>query len=75
MILRQICPLCKEPSEIEIDDELYRYWRDGLADHKPSATHGVQVIFAHLSADDRELILSGTHSECWDKMFGPESEE
>jgi hypothetical protein len=70
MILEQTCHLCNQPSEIELDDELWACWRDGLANHKPAATHGVQVIFAHLSADDRELIISGTHPECWDKMFG-----
>ena len=29
----------------------------------------IQDIFPELSADDRELLISYTCPECWDKMF------
>lgn len=32
----------------------------------------VQQAFPNMSADGRELLLSGTHPECWDAMMGPE---
>lgn len=30
----------------------------------------VQDAFPNLSAGQRELLISGTHPECWDRMFG-----
>ena len=32
----------------------------------------VQDIFPHLTADEREMILSGTHPACWSKLFPSE---
>lgn len=34
----------------------------------------VQQAFCHWTKDQRELLISGTHSECWDAMFGDEEE-
>lgn len=30
----------------------------------------VQDAFPHMPADEREMIISGTHPTCWDRMFG-----
>jgi len=30
----------------------------------------VQDAFPNMSADERELIISGTHPACWNRMFG-----
>jgi len=35
----------------------------------------VQDAFDYLSADDRELIISRTCSDCWNKLFGEDSQE
>jgi len=32
----------------------------------------IQEAFPRLTADQRELIQSGTHSKCWNEMFGEE---
>ena len=74
-ILIQTCPLCGKPSEIEVDAEKYTAWRQGREEGKSAATHGIQVIFSDRSDADRETILSGTHSDCWDGLFGKEDEE
>jgi hypothetical protein len=29
----------------------------------------IQDIFPNLDADQRELIMTGTHSECWKEIF------
>jgi hypothetical protein len=34
----------------------------------------VQSIFKDLGADERELLISGTCGECWDKLFPKEDE-
>jgi len=35
----------------------------------------LQNAFPTLSAELRQQILTGTHPECWEKMFPPEVEE
>lgn len=35
----------------------------------------IQDCFPSLSRELREQILTGTHPECWEKMFPPEEEE
>lgn len=35
----------------------------------------VQIAFPYLSAEEREMLISGTCKECWDKMFTPDEKE
>ncbi len=35
----------------------------------------IQDAFPYLNANQRELIKTGIHPECWDKMFGNEDNE
>lgn len=35
----------------------------------------VQNIFPQRSNDERELLITGTHPECWDTMFPKEDED
>lgn len=30
----------------------------------------VQDIFPHIPKEEREMLISGTHPECWNEMFG-----
>lgn len=30
----------------------------------------IQDVFPNLSNEDREVMISGTHSDCWKEMFG-----
>lgn len=59
------CMFCNKPNRIEMPDAAFRKWKAGafLQDAWPEAT-----------ADQREVVISGTHAECWDKMFGTEME-
>lgn len=34
----------------------------------------VQAVFHYLLPAERELLITGTHPECWDDMMGPEDE-
>ena len=35
----------------------------------------IQVAMPTLTAEERELLISGTCDTCWDKMFPPENDE
>lgn len=35
---------------------------------KPNRRH-VQDIFPHWPNEDRELLITGTHEECWNRLF------
>jgi hypothetical protein len=38
-------------------------------------TQHVQVAFPDMSAGDRELLISGTHPECWERIFADDGED
>jgi len=35
----------------------------------------IQDAFPYLSTGEREQIMTGTHPECWEKMFPEEDED
>ena len=59
------CSWCKVDNEIIIDIEAYAKWvnREEL----------IQKCFPHLLANEREIIQTGIHPECWNDIF-PEEE-
>ena len=59
------CIRCHETSAITVDADGYRRWRSGRL---------IQEAFPDMSADNWELLISGTHEACWDAMFGTEEE-
>lgn len=61
-----VCRCCNKEKTLPVDSERYQKWRDGK-DY-------IQNLFPELSAEDRELMLSGTCGPCFDKMFPAEEE-
>ena len=59
------CPLCGKANFIEVNEEDYWDWDDGVH---------VQVAFPYLPAEEREMLVSGICPTCWEKMFGKESD-
>jgi hypothetical protein len=59
------CVHCKESNQFRLNFDHYQQWRSGVY---------VQDIFTHLSIDERELLISGTHPECWNEVFGEDDE-
>lgn len=59
-IIRTTCVYCLANSYIEVETEKYERWRGG---------EFVQHVWPEMSAGDRELLISGTHSDCFDEMF------
>lgn len=55
------CMLCGELSGVIVDAEGYDKWVAG---------EFVQDAFPRMPAEDREVLISGTHDECWDNMMG-----
>lgn len=60
------CPICGHENEIQVYPEDYLKWQAGAL---------VQDAFPYLSADDREMLISGICPNCWDKMFNDEEAE
>jgi hypothetical protein len=61
------CPFCDEPHSVEVNASGFQRW----------AINGeyIQNALPELSNDDRELLMTGTCSECWDRVFPEEDEE
>lgn len=59
------CRLCNEEHEIFVDTNDFIDWQEGKY---------VQQVWPNLTADDREVMISGTCGPCFDKMFGDEDE-
>lgn len=56
-----ICPFCGEAYFTPVRNCDYEAWENGEL---------AQNAFPYLSADERELIMTGICSTCWDKQFG-----
>ena len=59
------CPFCGHANEVEVNEMDYLDWQDGEL---------AQVAFPYLSADEREMLISGICPTCWDEMFGSDEE-
>lgn len=57
------CPFCKVQHQVEVPLEGYAKFKDGAF---------VQDAFPHLTADERELLISGTCAGCWERYMRDE---
>lgn len=60
------CPLCGRGNEVEVNENDYFDWDDGM---------NVAVAFPYLSANEREMLISGICPTCWEKTFGSMEDE
>lgn len=58
--IHRTCIHCQENYTIYLPDKDYKSWRNGTF---------IQDAFPYLTKDKREMIMSGTHSSCFDIMF------
>ena len=56
------CPFCSKWSKVRITKEKFERYAEGK--------EKVQDIFPELSADDREILISGICLDCQKKVFG-----
>ena len=61
-----VCPLCHEEHIVLVNEDDYYDWQDGKL---------AQDAFPYLSADEREMLISGICPDCWSKMWGTEDED
>lgn len=64
VITTRACVVCSETTNIAVDAVKAQQWR--------SKSAHVQEIWPHVSADHRELAITGTHPACWTALFGEE---
>lgn len=55
------CSFCREGAVTIVPAQGLWDWEHGTF---------AQVAFPHLTADQREQVMTGTHPECWDAAFG-----
>lgn len=60
-IVVTVCPFCGHAHEVAVNEADFWDWQDGEL---------AQNAFPYLSADDREILISGICPKCWDEMFG-----
>lgn len=68
MVLLQCgrCPLCGEGAEMEVSETLAIRILDWETRGKPTS---VQLEFPELTAGQREMLISGSHDQCFDEAF------
>lgn len=55
-----VCPICGCANFVFVNEMDYLDWQDGEL---------VQDAFPYLSADEREMLISGICPDCWENMF------
>lgn len=65
-IIITACPFCGHSHVVEVNEADYLAWKGGAL---------VQDVFPYLSADEREMLVSGICPDCWDDMFGDSDED
>lgn len=66
MTLVTICPICRREELVTVNEKDYEKWEKGML---------VQDAFPYLTADEREMLISGICSDCWEKTFGDSDED
>lgn len=59
------CPFCGKTNSVQVHGKDYLAWQNGAL---------AQDVFPYLSADEREMLISGVCPKCWAKTFGEEDE-
>lgn len=65
MIKTTYCPICGKPHYVNVDPVGYQAWVDGTP---------IQYALFDLTADERELLLTGIDPQCWDSLFGSDED-
>ena len=53
------CLVCGKRSQLTVESEAFYQWRNGTL---------IQDAFPELSFNERELLMTGTHSLCWKRL-------
>ena len=64
--ITKACIRCEQTHTIQMPEKDYQRWKNG--EH-------IQYVAPYLSADDRELLISGICGPCFDDIFAGEDED
>lgn len=59
-IVTTVCPFCGKSHDVLVNENDYYDWKDGKL---------AQDAFPYLSADEREMLISGICPDCWNQMW------
>lgn len=54
------CPHCHKTSEVGLDFKDVERWQGGEL---------IQRVWPEMTPAERELLMTGTHPDCWNEMF------
>lgn len=54
------CIACGSETEMLLNADKFAAWQSGMF---------VQDVWPEMTPDERELLLTGIHANCWDEMF------
>lgn len=63
--LKATCRLCETDYTFMVNEDDLRDWQGGQL---------IQRVMPYLNASERELLISGTCGDCFDRMFASEGE-
>jgi len=62
------CIVCGERSKVSVSTGQHQKLLSGDRPH-------IQDIFPDWDSGKRELLITGTHPECWNKIFGSDEDD
>jgi hypothetical protein len=65
-VMCPVCPVCNTRSFMTVDKEGYDKYLSG---------EFIQVAFPKMSADYREMMVTGIHPKCWEDHIAPLAED
>jgi hypothetical protein len=67
-VITKQCTVCGSRGRVfDVDALGFTLWQGGLKD--------IQDALPSLTADERELLMTGTHAHCWERMWDGFSDE
>lgn len=59
-VVISVCAYCGDENRVKVSYHRKKAWQQGAY---------AQDAFNNLTPDERELLISGTHPECWDRLM------
>lgn len=59
-VITSSCCVCGKRSRVKVPEDGFTAWKSGEL---------IQNALPHLTEDERELLITGTHPLCWDGIF------
>lgn len=60
------CPSCHKIGRVLVQEDDFYKWQQGML---------IQEAFPYLTADEREMLITGYDKPCWDSLFQSLEEE